>query len=855
MKYTHRPLFFRYLCQCLRFIRDFFPDAFRLHELFDNPYASSMKEETNALYRLLLPRFLKRVQHEMPYAEELKQAKQKGVLIYVVPAIGQLEYHCFAHFFRQHGLPLPTFVTDISTYIWMKWNRLKSYLLTQCELLESKGEIPGPITSGFLRERVAAGESVMLRIPSTYLADDALFSYQAEKRIIETLKAYTPDRPLYFVPIDFIWDRRPTKEKKSFIDILFGEKDDPGSLRKGILFWRNYKRHALIRLGRPLHLEVEQDCNLHLRATDIRRHLVEVMNIEHRTISGSPLRPRHWFLEQVLSDPHLEKQLETIAIENRKPIEELSELAKKYIHEIAANIDYNVIELASRLFDTVFSSLHENFHVDQKQIEELKQLAATRSVVLVPNHRSHLDYLILPSLLYKHHMSLPHFAAGKNLSFWPLGPLFRRGGAYFIRRTFKGNQLYRAVLETYLKLLIKEGYSQAFFIEGARSRTGKLAPPKLGMLSMLYDAAKHVQKDLVFFPVSFTYDRVLELGSYINELEGAEKQPENTWALMKLIRFLKHKDPRYGNVHIRFGTPVDTNTIPGDHHNPVEYLAYQLCDEINRHVVVTPLSLVATALLSPGKRAITSEMIQKRVLLYLDYFQEKQILLAMSLTRNARSATATALKQCIERKMVLPHTDQQTPFYEIPDDQRLTLDYIKNNSLHFFSKISLLANILQARWGWSGGEPGFTPSERPKYRECGFTPHERIDEYIFLARLFAREWCANGKEISSADIEPEIAFLQKNSEALPLFAELTRHFFEAYSLAASLKASFPELPNAQLIKLMRETGEKHLLLGKKHHAESLSKALLENALTSFSLLHYSDSSALKKLHVTLEEYL
>ena len=169
-------------------------------------------------------------------------------------------------------------------------------------------------------------------------------------------------------------------------------------------------------------------------------------------------------------------------------------------------------------------------------------------VVLVPCHRSHFDYVILSYIFHLNYLSPPHIAAGINLSFWPLGPLFRGAGAYFIRRSFDDNELYKAVFRSYLKFLIREGYTQEFFIEGGRSRTGKILTPKLGMLSAIVDAfTQGVRRDLYLVPVSIHYGRVVEEEAYQRELGGAEKEPESLAGLVRARRVLQ--PPSRHRVH------------------------------------------------------------------------------------------------------------------------------------------------------------------------------------------------------------------------------------------------------------------------------------------------------------------
>src|SRR5205823_6192479 len=124
---------------------------------------------------------------------------------------------------------------------------------------------------------------------------------------------------------------------------------------------------------------------------------------------------------------------------------------------------------------------------------------------------SHFDYLILSYIFHLNYLSPPHIAAGDNLSFWPMGPLFRGAGAFFIRRTFEDNELYKMVFRKYLTFLMREGYTQEFFIEGGRTRTGKILTPRLGMLSAFVNAfVQGVRRDLYFVPISIHYGRIPE---------------------------------------------------------------------------------------------------------------------------------------------------------------------------------------------------------------------------------------------------------------------------------------------------------------------------------------------------------
>ena len=237
--------------------------------------------------------------------------------------------------------------------------------------------------------------------------------------------------------------------------------------------------------------------------------------------------------------------------ENRQvPIQEIRKEADAYLQEIAATYSPALIKTASVAVDYIINTMFEGAAIDTEGLKYVKSASQKAPLILIPCHKSHIDYLILSHILYQNNLPCPHIAAGKNLSFWPLGPIFRRGGAFFIRRTFRGAVLYAKVFTEYLHKLLEEGFNIEFFIEGTRSRTGKLVLPKLGFLSMLLDAHKNgACEDMTFVPIYIGYDRVLEERSYVHELEGGKKEPENLFQIIRARKFLKK---RFGKIFVYF---------------------------------------------------------------------------------------------------------------------------------------------------------------------------------------------------------------------------------------------------------------------------------------------------------------
>uniref|UniRef100_UPI0032176175 glycerol-3-phosphate 1-O-acyltransferase PlsB n=1 Tax=Dyella sp. TaxID=1869338 RepID=UPI0032176175 len=252
--------------------------------------------------------------------------------------------------------------------------------------------------------------------------------------------------------------------------------------------------------------------------------------------------------------------------------------------------------------------------------DKVRAAAPGHEVVYVPCHRSHADYLLLSYQLHQAGVVVPHIAAGVNLNLPVIGPLLRRGGAFFLRRSFKGNALYSVVFNEYLAQLIDRGVPIEYFIEGGRSRTGRLLAPRAGMLVMTVRAfLRAPRRPVLFQPVYIGYEKLMEGKSYVGELSGKAKEKES---LIGLLRGLKVLRQRYGHVALNFGEPIELNplldaaspdwrTASGDPdvkpewlNGLVDDLAEKIHVNINRAADVNPINLLALALLATPKHAM-----------------------------------------------------------------------------------------------------------------------------------------------------------------------------------------------------------------------------------------------------------
>lgn len=288
--------------------------------------------------------------------------------------------------------------------------------------------------------------------------------------------------------------------------------------------------------------------NVDLRwARRIRRQLLIDFARERTSAMGPALYDVDAIANWILKTPETRKVMEA----ETKPAR-AERKALHYLEEIAANYNYTTVRALEKLLDLVWTSIFKGVRV--RNFEAVAEVAKQGQIIWMPCHRSHLDYMLLSYVMFKKGLVTPHVAAGVNLSFWPAGPVLRRGGAFFIRRSFTGNKLYAHVLSQYIDFLMHNSFPVEFFHEGGRSRIGKLLTPKYGILSFCVSSIlKRRAANTYIIPVYFGYDKVMEDGSYAAELGGMKKQKESVWQLLRSVRFLFSN---YGSVDVSFGAPI-----------------------------------------------------------------------------------------------------------------------------------------------------------------------------------------------------------------------------------------------------------------------------------------------------------
>ena len=378
------------------------------------------------------------------------------------------------------------------------------------------------------------------------------------------------------------------------------------------------------------------------------------------------------------------------------------ETAKKYLEQIASDMDPSYLKAFARVFTWIVNNIYNGLDVDMNSLKKVKEWARKGPIVYVPCHKSHMDYMILSYILYQNWMGVPFIAAGANLSFFPLGILFRKSGAFFLKRTFKGNKLYSQTFAAYLRTLLSEKIPIEFFIEGTRSRSGKLALPKLGLLSMLVDSWKEgtTKKDIIFVPVYIGYDLVVEEDAYAMEMKGGKKEKENISQLIKAGRILRR---RYGKVYVRFSEPFSLRDFTkgndavqksgADQDIITRELSWEILGSINNKTVGTSTSVLAAALMS-RKGAIDETDAINLFNIYTDYLRSFKYDMSDSLKDTGRAfSEASALLQ--GRGLVSIDKNEDEPaIYEVDNDSRIHMAYYKNNIINCLVPLAIISNII-----------------------------------------------------------------------------------------------------------------------------------------------------------------
>jgi glycerol-3-phosphate O-acyltransferase len=530
---------------------------------------------------------------------------------------------------------------------------------------------------------------------------------EALSRLIEAHRA-NPALDVQLVPVSIFVGRAPDKASGWF-SVLFSENWAlVGRFRRLLAILLN-GRTTTLRFAPPVDLRgiVAEDLSPERTVRKLSRVLRAHFHRIRAAIIGPDLSTRRLLADAVLASESVKEAIADQAARDKSSMLDAWKKAHRYIWEIASDYSHPVVRSASFLLTPVWNRIYRGVLVHH--LEGLKEAAPGHEIIYVPSHRSHMDYLLVSYLLYTKGIVPPHIVAGINLDLPVIGSLLRRGGAFFIRRSIRGSALYSAVLSEYVAQLVSGGYSIECFIEGGRSRTGRLLPPKGGMISMLVRGyLRQPTRPVLFQPVYIGYEKLMEGNSYLDELSGKPKEKESIWSLLWGIPKVLRQN--FGQVVVNFGERIPLNEVLAQHaphwdgkpvpedekpawlSDSVATLSQRIQVNVNRAADVNPVNLLALALLSTPKHAMGESDLLAQIALSQTLLREVPYSELVTVTPHT---PAQILAHAEELGMLARTPHPLGDVLGVDDDTAVLLSYFRNNVLHLFTAAAWIAVCFQ----------------------------------------------------------------------------------------------------------------------------------------------------------------
>jgi glycerol-3-phosphate O-acyltransferase len=639
------------------------------------------------------------------------------------------------------------------------------------------------------------------------------------------------DDPLV-IPARVTWlpDARTGRRSANWIDVLkLGDPRDPDPVRQWAIFGLFPQRVGIV-AGTPA--SASELVASHLADVEVSTLVDHVTRKAHitleraeRHVRGNRYKVPRFLNEEILSRPEFRDRVMLLGSERGLPAEIALARARYYLREIAASHSTYLIDLIANAIHWIYSQGYGGIIYDQKTLTRIETLSEEHPIAFVPSHRSNLDRLSLQYILWENDLPPNHTAAGINMNFFPVGPLIRRTGAFFIRRSFKDNELYKYVLKSYLGYLVEKRFPLEWYMEGGRSRSGKLLPPRLGMLGWVVDAVRQGRADdLYLIPTSIAYDQIQDVTDYANEAVGGEKRKESfSWAL-DAIRSLRR---RYGNIHVRFAEPISVRkelSLDSEEAVDLQKLAFEVMYRISRVTPITPTSVVSISLLSGRGVPMSPSQVAS-------LGQELANVIAEGgwpTTEPIQFEDARAAEVVLDQLAAHGSVTRSDGVFELNPHQAIQAAYYRNTIVHYFVPGAIAELALAA-----------TNTDDPLedfWQEVARLRDLLKFEFFFAGRDEFRRglenelsrsvpgWREDVKEGRAEAVIDRLTPLRAHWAILP--------FLEAYLVVAEelVETDGPVSDRKAFLSAALERGTRARESGRVQSDESVSKALLQSAL-------------------------
>ena len=810
---------------------------------------SAMTPRFNFLFRWFANRFFGHFDIPDGTVAALNGLESLGAVVYVMRYSSRLDYFLFNTLFQREGLRLSRFANGLRLY----YSRplLEALRTTIRRPRGRSSEVVRGNERNHVRRAVADGESLFLFLRTarfrSFLRGPRKQRHDELDLLQEVVRAtWDSELPVSVVPLSIFWRKGPRGQNR-FLNLSYGSLTRPSDLAKMAGFLSNYQSLS-VKIGGAIDVarfvaENREDTPARV-ARKIRRSLLIYLYREEKVVEGPTLRPPHRVLQEILADPHVEAAVRERAEVGRRPSRARARAeAEKMFFEIAANMNSTFLAAIAAVTGWVFRRMFAS--IDVEGLDAVADHAKRHPIVLVPSHRSYFDFLILSWLFYTNFLVPPHIYARENMAFGPFGFLFRRVGAFFARASFD-DPLYKEVFRAYVAYLVREGFTQEFFIEGGRSRTGKSMAPRMGMLSWDVDAfLQGSRRDLLLVPVAITYERLVEESSMVDELGGGAKTRES---MLGLVRARKYLQSRFGSAHLCFGEPISLADELGDRRELfasrasdahreekrafVDRLGHRIVERINWTVVANATSVAASVIMGFPHRGLRRDQLVAHMRDVVSLLGLQDVRMTGALQSDSGDFQES-ISFLLKSDLLKSTPDPGGEILYFDESRRRALDIYRNTIVHFLAGPSFMARLLLV--GTTQKELGEATSfwQELLYREY-FTPQDESPADVleaFLLHFQRMGWIAlhgasqvgaSAQWLVTAEGEPFLRCLEAQ----------TRGVLEAYRslIAVVLHAEEQGLKKKDLCKQASEHLQHAHLLGEAERSEAANDTTFGNAL-------------------------
>jgi glycerol-3-phosphate O-acyltransferase len=647
------------------------------------------------------------------------------------------------------------------------------------------------------------------------------------------------------VPVSIFWGRNPGKGERSLFKLLFFDDEHAGIVQKFFIVLAQ-GRSVFVNFGKPISLRnlADEAAGVEETAKKLRRVIRVHFRRQRTSALGPSLPDRATVVGHLMGTKAVKHAIQEEARKKQISVERAEAQARRYIMEIASETNASMVRFFDFFLSWLWNRMFDGVVIEHAQ--RLRELDQTAEIVYLPSHRSQLDYLLFSYSLYYSGFFPPHTAAGVNLNFWPAGPLLRRAGGFFLRRTFGGNRLYATVFNEYIHFLVTKGYSLKFYLEGGRSRTGRLLNPKTGMLAMVvHSYLRSRERPIILVPVYLGYDKVAEVRTYQRELRGEQKRKESVGQLLQARKVLKSK---FGKAYIGFGEPielaqyldkaradwrdleVDPEHKPGWMTPIVSTLAREVLTRVNSTAVVSPVALVALVLMASPQKAVSEDELLQLLGKLVEALQaapySRDVVLPIGSPADILKAAMTVAK--IQR---FAHPSGDVIY--VDDREGVLLSYYRNNIMHLVAIPSLITSFFQHNDRMTMPELVSGCAALYPFLKAEFFLRWPAEDGPKVVGAVTDALVANGLLVREGDVLRRPDVTAKEFTSLKIMGRVLGQVLERYAVSTALLGRYAQTARGPLVRKDFETqcqlmAQRISILNGMNEPEFFDKNLFKN---------------------------